>query len=70
MSLVPEFLRQFLEPWVPVGFDIRGLAILGFPILASIRLDVVERLAVHTSRAAIGFASGSTSPIAHLLATT
>jgi hypothetical protein len=30
----------------------------GLPILASIRLDVVERLAVHFSCAAIGFASG------------
>jgi hypothetical protein len=58
VSLVPEFSRQFLEPWVPVGFNIRALAILGCPILASIRLDVIERLAIHPSRAAIGFASG------------
>ena len=58
ISLVPEFLRQFPEPWVPVGFDIRDLASLGLPILASIRLDVVERLAVHSSCPAIGFASG------------
>ena len=58
ISLVPEVLRQFPEPWVPVGFDIRGLATFGCPILASIRFDVVERLAVHSSGAAIGFASG------------
>jgi hypothetical protein len=51
-------LRQFPEPWVPAGFDIRDLAILGFPVLASVRLDVIERLAVYPSRAAIGFASG------------
>jgi hypothetical protein len=51
-------LRQFPEPWVPVGLNIRDLPILGFPILASVRLDVVERLAVYTRRAAIGFASG------------
>src|SRR5260370_16370698 len=58
ISLVPELLRQFLEPWVPVGFNIRGLAILGFPILASVRLDVVERLTIDPCRPAIGFASG------------
>ena len=58
IRLVPELLRQFPKPWVPVGVDIRGLAILGFPILASIRLDVVERLAVNSSCAAVGFASG------------
>src|ERR1700738_3285286 len=58
VSLVPELLRQFPEPWVPAGFDIRDLAILGFPVLASVRLDVIERLAVYPSRAAIGFASG------------
>ena len=58
ISLVPELLRQFPKPWVPAGFNIRVLATLGFPVLASIRLDVVERLAVDPSRAAIGFASG------------
>jgi hypothetical protein len=58
VRLVPELLRQFPEPWVPVGVDIRGFATIGFPILASIRLDVVERLAVSSSCAAIGFASG------------
>jgi len=51
-------LRQFPKPLVPAGFNIRGLAILGHPVLASVRLDVVERLAVYTCRAAIGFASG------------
>src|SRR5207244_1514008 len=34
------------------------LASLGFPILASIRLDVLERLAVDSRCAAVGFASG------------
>ena len=58
ISLLPELLRQFPEPWVPVGFDIRVLAILGVPILASVRLNVLERLAVDPSCAAIGFASG------------
>src|SRR3984893_11777026 len=58
ISLVPELLRQFPKPLVPAGFDIRDLAIPGRPILASVRLDVIECLAVYPSRAAIGFASG------------
>src|SRR6202022_863293 len=58
ISLVPELLRQFSEPLVPAGFNFRDLAILGSPIFASIRLDVVERLTVDPGCAAVGFASG------------